>query len=39
MHRLEAKVHFESLAAAGKGTLGYREVARGYAYLLALTAG
>ena len=33
--RPEVKAHFEALAAAGQGTLAYREVARGYAYLLA----
>ncbi len=34
--RPEVKAHFDSLAASGRGTLAYREVARGYAYLLAL---
>lgn len=33
--RPEVKAHFEALERSGEGTLTYREVYRGYAYLLA----
>lgn len=36
--RPEVKAYFDSLAASGKGTLTYRDVSRGYAYLLAFKA-
>lgn len=36
--RPEVKAYFDSLAAAGRGTLSYRAVSRGYAYLLAFKA-
>lgn len=32
--RPEVKAYFESLAAAGKGSIAYRDVSRGYAYIL-----
>lgn len=32
--RPEVRAHFESLAASGKGTVAYRDVSRGYAYIL-----
>ncbi|MCC6919969.1 MAG: class I SAM-dependent methyltransferase [Alphaproteobacteria bacterium] len=35
--RPEVKAHFEALEQSGQGTLAYREVYRGYAYLLAFT--
>lgn len=30
----EVRAHFEALAAAGKGTIAYRDISRGYAYIL-----
>ena len=36
--RPEVRTYFEGLAAAGRGTITYRDVSRGYAYILNFTA-
>jgi S-adenosylmethionine-diacylgycerolhomoserine-N-methlytransferase len=35
--RPEVKAHFETLQSSGKGTMTYRNVSRGYAYILTFT--